>query len=599
MAKITCLEDPLTDDITEELLSFLTDSQNDSPALELDIDLAQDTLASFHQLESVAPCETWSILSKDILELDQEHIGDFAFDFNFRSNYITPVEKDQMGRESNAVYTNVDHVQPEQSGNSLLTKVPDSVSSSHDCTESVDDLYVLPTSYPLRDALEYLSAAPAESTLIQDSPSTLGKKGKTPDDGKSQRQRRRPKVSYRNMSKEEKADFQNDSPTLELDIDLAQDTLASFHQLDFKSNYITPVEKDEMGRESNAVYTNVDHVHPAQSGNSLPTKVPDSVSSSHDCNESVDDLYVLPTSYPLRDALEYLSAAPAESTLIQDSPSTLGKKGKTPDDGKSQRQRRRPKVSYRNMSKEEKADFQNDSPTLELDIDLAQDTLASFHQLESVEPCETWSILSKDILELNQEHIGDFAFDFSFKSNYITPVEKDEMGRESNAVYTNVDHVHPAQSGNSLPTKVPDSVSSSHDCNESVDDLYVLPTSYPLRDALEYPPAAPAEPTLTQDSPSTSGKKGKTPDDGKSQRQRRRPKVSYRNMTKEEKTYRVRLLNNEASKLYRDRRKDKRTRLVQENEELEKVNDALRQKVRRIQELKEKLRKCYLCGERL
>ncbi|XP_063606899.1 uncharacterized protein LOC134781620 [Penaeus indicus] len=249
-------------------------------------------------------------------------------------------------------------------------------------------------------------------------------------------------------------------------------------------------------------------------------------------------------------------------------------------------------------------DFQNDLPALDLDVYLDQDTLPSFHQPESVAPCETWSILSENIFQLDQEHIDDFTFD----SNFITLVEKDQKGGESNAVYTNldhnavytnVDHMQPAQSGNCLLTQVPDSVSSSHDCTKSVDDLWVLLTSSPLRDALEYPSAAPAEPTLSRDSPSTSGKKGKTPDDGKSQRQRRRPKVSYRNMTKEQKNSRVRSLNNEASKLYRDRRKDKTTRLVQEVEELEKTNKALRQEVRMIQELKEKLGKCSVCGERL
>lgn len=133
MAQITSLEDPLTDDITDELLSFLTDLQNNSPALELDVDLDQDTLPSFHQLDPIAPCEAWSILSEDICGLDQEHIDDFAFDFNFRTNFKTLVEKDKMGGESNDVYANVDHVQPAQSGKCI--QVPESVSSSHDCAE--------------------------------------------------------------------------------------------------------------------------------------------------------------------------------------------------------------------------------------------------------------------------------------------------------------------------------------------------------------------------------------------------------------------------------------------------------------------------------
>lgn len=231
-------------------------------------------------------------------------------------------------------------------------------------------------------------------------------------------------------------------------------------------------------------------------------------------------------------------------------------------------------------------DYQYDIPELELDID------SSFHQLEPSATCETWNILSEDFIELDQEFDSCLMIDFSFGSSFKTQEEKDQMGGASDAVYTNVDRVLPEPSGE----KTPDSISTSRDCVESVDDLSLLLTSSSSWDVPGCPPAASAEPTLPQDTPSTSGMKGGTPEKGEdSQRQRRRPKVSYRNMTKEQKTSRVRLLNNEASKLYRDRRKDKRTRLVQEAEELEKANEALRLKVRRMQEQKEKLRKCAFC----
>ncbi|XP_071551415.1 uncharacterized protein [Panulirus ornatus] len=70
---------------------------------------------------------------------------------------------------------------------------------------------------------------------------------------------------------------------------------------------------------------------------------------------------------------------------------------------------------------------------------------------------------------------------------------------------------------------------------------------------------------------------------------RRRPRVSYSTLTEEERYQRIRDLNNEASKLYRERHRNHLSQMEEEEQVLHKRNTALRAKVANLQQLRDNM----------